>query len=324
MGADEGTAVARDLHTQVGWTAEGGDCAQPVLDDTIIRTASYTGGIGRRPRGCYHGLMAVPLLSAREGPLVTLTLNDPERANPLSPAMMETLARALEDAAADDTVRAVILTGAGAHFSAGADLDALGRVAAGGDEAANRADSELLRYLFEVLLGHPKLTVAAVHGAAIAGGCGLATACDLVVAEARARFAYTEVKIGFLAAVVLTFLTRRVPGHVARRMLLDPEVLSGERAVAIGLADELAEDGKALERARELALAVCAKASPAALTATKSLLNKVVGLGWRQALETAAAANVAQRQHPECIRGVREFLQTKSTPDWLETPSEDV
>ena len=81
---------------------------------------------------------------------------------------------------------------------------------------------ERLRHLFELLLGHPKLTVAAVHGAAVAGGCGLATACDLVVAEPGARFAYTEVKIGFLAAMVLTFLTRRVAGHVARRMLLDP------------------------------------------------------------------------------------------------------
>jgi methylglutaconyl-CoA hydratase len=267
--------------------------------------------------------MNLPLLSAREGPLVILTLNDPERANPLSPAMMEALTGALERAAADDGVRAVILTGAGRHFSAGADLEALERVASGGDEAANRADSEGLRRLFEVLLGHPKLTVAAVHGAAIAGGCGLATACDLVVAEGGARFAYTEVKIGFIAAVVLTFLTRRVPGHVARRMLLDPEMLSGERAVAIGLADELADEGRALERARELALAVCAKASPAALAATKALLNEAIGLGWREALEVAAAANVAQRRHVECVRGVRRFLEAKSTPDWLEGPVED-
>ena len=262
--------------------------------------------------------MTEPLLSVREGPLVILTLNDPERANPLSPAMMEALTAALEIAAADTTVRAVILTGAGRHFSAGADLTALESIASGGDEEANRIDSERLRRLFEVLLGHPKLSVAAVHGAAVAGGCGLATACDLVVTEPGARFAYTEVKIGFLAAVVLTFLTRRVPGHVARRMLLDPEMIGGEQAVAMGLADELADEGKALERARALARSVCAKASPAALAATKALLNDVAGLGWREALEVAAAANVAQRMHPECTRGVRSFLELRTTPDWLD------
>jgi methylglutaconyl-CoA hydratase len=262
------------------------------------------------------------VLEKRHGPVVILTLNDPERANPLSPEMMGELTAALETTAADSSISAVILTGAGRHFSAGADLAALERIATGGDEAGNRADVETLNRLFEVLLGHSKLTVAAVHGAAVAGGCGLATACDLVVAEPGARFAYTEVRIGFLAAVVSTFLTRRVPGHVARRMLLDPEMLSGERAVELGLADELAPEGEAVETAVALARSVCAKASPSALAATKRLLNETVGRGWRDALETAAAANVRQRMDPECARGVRTFLETKATPKWLEDDDE--
>jgi len=262
--------------------------------------------------------MSEMVIQENRGPIAVLTLNEPERANPLSPAMMTGLTAALETAAGDSAVRAVILTGAGRHFSAGADLAALERIAAGGDEAANRADVELLNRLFEVLLDHPKLTVAAVHGAAVAGGCGLATACDLVVAEAGARFAYTEVKIGFLAAVVSTFLTRRVAGHVARRMLIDPEMFGGERAVELGLADELAPDGEALETAVALARSVCSKASPSALAATKALLNETVGLGWREALETAASANLRQRMHSECARGVRTFLDSKKTPDWLD------
>ena len=262
--------------------------------------------------------MSKIVIEKRHGPVVILTLNDPERANPLSPAMMEELTAALETTAADPSVRAVVLTGAGRHFSAGADLAALERIATGGDEAVNRTDVEMLNRLFTVLLGHPKLTVAAVHGAAVAGGCGLATACDLVVAEPGARFAYTEVRIGFLAAVVSTFLTRRVPGHVARRMLLDPELLNGERAVELGLADELAPEGKVVETAVALARSVCAKASPSALAATKALLNETVGRGWRDALETAAEANVHQRMDPECARGVRTFLDSKTTPDWLE------
>ncbi len=262
--------------------------------------------------------MSEIVLEERRGPIVVLTLNDPGRANPLSAPMVDALTAALERAASARALRAVILTGAGRHFSAGADLEALARIADDGDDALNRSDVERLRKLFEVLLGHPKLTVAAVQGAAVAGGCGLATACDLVVAEPGASFAYPEVKIGFLAAMVLTFLTRRVPGHVARRLLLDPEYLNGVSAVELGLADELAEEGGALESAVARARVICAKASPAALAATKALLNQTVGLGWREALSVAAEANVRQRRNPECARGVRSFLEHKRTPDWLD------
>lgn len=263
--------------------------------------------------------MVNEILERRDGPVLVLTLNHPERANPLSSELVLALHSALSEAAADDRIRAVVLAGAGRHFSAGADLEALERLASGGDDEGARRDTEQLKSLYETLLGHPKLTVAAVHGAAVAGGCGLATACDFVVAEPGARFAYTEVKIGFLAAMVLTFLTRRVPGHVARRMLLDPEMIDGERAVALGLADELAAEGAGLETAIEMARRVCSKASPSALAATKALLNETVGLGWREALAAAAEANISQRRTSDCVRGVRSFLETKKTPNWLET-----
>ncbi len=258
------------------------------------------------------------VMKEEHGPVLVLTLNDPARANPLSSEMVAVLSEALERATSDACVRAIVLAGAGRHFSAGADLEALERIAETGEEVASRSDTEQLRHLFEVLLGNPKLTVAAVQGAAIAGGCGLATACDLVVTEPGARFAYTEVKIGFLAAMVLTFLTRRVAGHVARQMLLNPEMIGGEQAVELGLADELAAEGESMSTAIALARAVCAKASPSALAATKALLNETVGLGWQEALAAAAEANVRQRMHPECRRGVRAFLETKKTPDWLD------
>lgn len=263
--------------------------------------------------------MSELVLTEQRGPVRVLFLNDPDRANPLSPALVERLTSELEAAAgAAEDVRAVVLAGRGRHFSAGADLAALEELASRGDAAANRADSERLRRLFETLLDLPSLTVAAVHGAAVAGGCGLATACDLVVAERSSRFAYTEVKIGFVAALVLTFLVRRVPGHVARRLLLDPEMVPGPEAVALGLADRLVEDGTAVDEAVSWARRIAAKAAPSAVAATKRLLNQVVGLSWREALAVAAEANVNQRLHPECRRGVRHFLDTRRTPDWLE------
>jgi methylglutaconyl-CoA hydratase len=268
----------------------------------------------------YHSIMSDILLERRDGPVLVLALNDPERANPLSAALADRLYRALADAAGDPSVRAVVLTGAGRHFSAGADLAALERLAEGGTEADNREDSERLERLYAELLDHPKLTVAAVHGAAIGGGCGLATACDLVIAERSARFGYTEITIGFIPALVSTFLTRRVSGSVARRLLLDPGLVDGARAVELGLADELVDDGAAIEAAIARARSIARKSSAAALAATKRLLNLSVGMGWRDALMAASRANVQQRRHPDCRHGVRTFLATKSTPDWLAEP----
>ena len=268
--------------------------------------------------------MSDVLLRATDGPLLTLTLNESGRANPLSPRMASALTAALHNAAEDPDVRAVILTGAGKHFSAGADLTALEQIAEGGDAEANLADSRGLEQLFAVLLSHPKVTIAVVQGAAIAGGCGLATACDFVVAEPNAKFCYTEVKIGFIPALVSTFLIRRVSGHIARRLLLDPEMLNASEAFKLGLVDELADEGEALDRARNLALSICRKASPAALASTKALMNRTVGMGWREALAVAAEANAGQRVHPECRRGVRFFLETKSTPDWLEDSENEI
>lgn len=261
--------------------------------------------------------MSTPILVERDGPLLVITLNDPERANALSATMVDAVWRALSLAEEDPELRAVIVSGAGRHFSAGADLAALERLADGGTDAENRADSERFERMYAALLDHPKLTVAAVHGAAIGGGCGLATACDIVVAERGARFGYTEVTIGFVPALVSTFLTRRVAGGVARRLLLDPEIVDGARAVELGLADLLVDDGRATAVAKERALAVARKAAGSAITATKRLLNEIVGMDWRAALAAGSRANVQQRRTSECSRGVRAFLASKSTPDWL-------
>jgi methylglutaconyl-CoA hydratase len=262
--------------------------------------------------------MDTPVLADDRGPCRVLTLNDPKRANPLSGELVGLLTDALASAATDDRVRAVILAGAGRHFSAGADLSVLQQIATGSDPQGLRRDSEALRDLFEVLLGHPKLTLSAVQGAAIGGGCGLATACDVVIAEPSARFAYTEITIGYVPALVLTFLTRRVSGHVARRLLLDPGRIDGQRAVDLGLADELADDGTARDRAIELATAMARKGSAAAIAATKRLLSETAGMDWREALALAAEVNASHRLHPECVRGVKTFLEHKRTPDWLE------
>jgi len=261
--------------------------------------------------------MTNPVQIHREGALLLLTLNEPERANPLSAGSVVALTQAFSGPAMAPEVRAVIICGAGRHFCAGADLHALQALASGSDRQSNLDDSHLLEELYGTVLTCPKLTVAAVQGAAMGGGCGLATACDLVLVERSARLAYTEVKLGFIPALVSTFLSRRLPGSVARRLLLTAEILDGERACACGLADEVVEDGTVLERARERALAVTGTSSPAAIAATKQLLIDCVGLSVGEALALASQANADHRSHPECLYGIRTFLATKTTPDWL-------
>ncbi|MEW6745694.1 MAG: enoyl-CoA hydratase-related protein [Planctomycetota bacterium] len=252
----------------------------------------------------------------RDEPFMNLFLDDPARGNPLTSDAIATLREGLACAAQEDLIRAVLLVGVGHHFSTGMDLSSLQKLSARSPEE-NLADSRQLAELFRDMLTLPKIIVAAVRGVAAGGGCGLATACDFVVASENARFQYTEVKIGFVPALVSTFLLRRVPGHVARRLLLDPDWLPAPKAKELGLVDEIVPDESLEERARTLALRVCRNASPSSIAATKKLLYTIPGMSLDEALAHAAEVNAQQRTTADCRRGVSTFLQTKTTPNWL-------
>ncbi len=257
------------------------------------------------------------LRTERDGDLLWVTLDDPKRANALSPTLVSELTETYSSDLRADGVRAVMLSATGKHFSAGADLDNLHAVA-DGDLDANRRESAKLRELFESILRQETLTVALVQGACVAGGCGLATACDFVIAADDARFMYSEVRIGFVAALVATFLPLRLRGSHIRELLLDPEFISAQRALEIGLinrlaaADELRDAGKAL--AREL----LAKASSESIARTKRLLLDMLGRRVDERLDRAAEANAQSRLTEDCRRGVATFLADKRTPDWSE------
>ena len=259
--------------------------------------------------------MSGPLRVERDGDLVRLTLEDPERANALSPALAGALTAAFRRDWRAEGVRAILLGGAGRHFCAGADLENL-RALADATPLDHRLDSSRLRDLFEAVLRQEALTIALVQGACVAGGCGLATACDVVVAADDARFLYSEVRIGFVAALVATFLPLRVDGRHLRELLLAPEFVDARRAVEIGLAnrvvprDELAVAGEAL------AGEMLSRASSDSIAATKRLLLGTLGLRLDERLDLAAATNAAARQTPDCKRGVAYFLEHKRTPDW--------
>ncbi len=250
------------------------------------------------------------------GDLLWVTLDNPQKANALSPAMLAEVTHLYEQPLREEGIRAVLLRGAGKHFSAGADLKHLATLKDAGPEE-NRQDSERLRALFASVLYQPALTVALVHGSCIAGGCGLATAHDYVVASEDARLMYSEVKIGFVAALVATFLPLRVKGRDLRELLLDPQLMDARRAHEIGLVNRVVPATKELaEAGEELVAGILAAASSESIARTKGLLLDVVGRPLADALERAAEVNAASRSTDDCRHGIATFLKTKRPPRW--------
>lgn len=250
-----------------------------------------------------------------EGDLLFVTLNDPARANALSPALAAELTALYRRDLRGEGVRAVLLAGAGKHFCAGADLEHLQSLQ-GASALDNRLDSGRLRDLFEAILRQEALTLALVQGSCVAGGCGLATACDFVVAADDARFLYSEVRIGFVAAIVATYLPMRLRGSDLRELLLNPDFVPAERALAIGLANRVVPKAELAAAGERLAGEILGKASSESIARTKWLLLELPGLRLDERLGAAAEANAAARATADCKRGIATFLAEKKTPDW--------
>ena len=249
------------------------------------------------------------MVQVEKGHVAVVFLNDLERRNPLSPEMALSLLQALDDLEADPGVRAVVLTGRGKAFSAGADLAFLERVTELGAEENYRHSLSLMR-LFHRVYTYPKPTVAAVNGPAVAGGAGLALACDLVVMDEEARLGYTEVKIGFVAALVSVILVRAVGEKAAKDLLLTGRLVEAREAKALGLVNRIAPPGKALEEAKALAEEV-AKNAPTSLRLTKELLLALPGMGLEDGFRLAALANAWVRETGDLKEGIRAFFEKR-------------
>ena len=256
-----------------------------------------------------------PLTLRREGDQLWATLDEPERANALSPALIAALTELYSRPLLDEGIRAIVLTAAGRNFSAGADLAHLQSLQTATLED-NRADSQRLRDLFAAVLRQEALTVALVQGACIAGGCGLATAHDFVVAADDARFMYSEVKIGFVAALVATFLPLRVRGSDLRELLLFPRLLDAPDALALGLVNRVVTRADLEPSGLALVRDVLANASSQSIARTKRLLLDLLGRSLGEAMDLAAEQNAQARLSADCQRGIAHFLATKTAPSW--------
>ena len=244
--------------------------------------------------------------------IARITLNRPDKRNAISYELIDDLIAALKQAA-ESSVQIVILTGAGKAFCAGMDLDNLKQLI-GRTHEQNVKDSETMASLFRTLYAFPKPTIAAVNGAAIAGGTGLATLCDFTLAVPEAKFGYTEVRIGFVPGIVSSYLIANVGEKRARDLLLTGRLFDAEEAHRIGLVTEVVPADQLTPRALQLAGQLMEN-SPMSLRTTKALLSSYTQEQLERQLESAIRENAASRQTADFKEGITAFLE-KRKPVW--------
>ena len=253
-----------------------------------------------------------------EGLIRTIMLNRPERRNAMTPEMQEELIAAMEAAGAADC-RVVVFAGAGEAFCSGLDLTVL-QESMTRTVAENRVDAERVARLLMTLYSLPKPTIAAVHGAAIAGGTGLATICDFTLAVPAAKFGYTEVRIGFVPALVSAFLMLQIGDKRARDLLLTGRLFDAAEAHRLGLVSEVVAAEELMGRVRELA-GVLAANSPEALAATKQLLVAQNKAWLEAAIAESLEANARARETADFREGVTAFMEKRKAV-WPNPPIE--
>jgi methylglutaconyl-CoA hydratase len=246
------------------------------------------------------------LMSHRRGDVLVVTLNRPEKRNALDDSLVNGLKSALRDADSREDVRAVVLTGAGADFCSGADLSALRKISEA-SVAENLEDARKLLELYALIRRMSVPVVAAVRGRALAGGCGLATACDIVLAAASARFGYPEVKIGFVPAMVMAILRRNVSEKRAFELVTRGAELSAAEAERAGLVNRVFDDTD-FESQVESYVAGFERVSRSSVVLTKRLLYQMDGMSFDAALQTGAEVNTIARMTEDCQAGIARFL----------------
>jgi methylglutaconyl-CoA hydratase len=244
-------------------------------------------------------------------PAVIITLNRPDKRNALSRALIQALTDAVHRAKVDPEARSVILTGAGPAFCAGMDLSELAEILQQPSESAVWEDALCLARLDDLIYTLPKPTIAAVNGAAVAGGAGLVTVCDLGLAVPGAVFGYTEVRRGLVAAMVMPHLLRHVGERSARQLLLTGDLIDANEACRIGLINQVVPPEKLLDQGLKLAESL-ADGGPKALAMTKSLLQRFSPQA--MSIEETAKASAAPRLSDECQQGLQAFFAKQPNP----------
>lgn len=236
-----------------------------------------------------------------------ITLNRAEKRNALNACFVSELKEAFNTAKTDNNCKVVVLQAEGDAFCAGADLAYLQELQSNSYDE-NLADSTHLMELFQQIYTFPKVVIASVEGHAIAGGCGLATVCDLSISSQEAKFGYSEVKIGFIPAIVSVFLIRKIGEAKSKELLLTGNIITAEKAQAYGLINQVVEKEKVKDTVIALSQQLCQSTSGESLSLTKQLINGVQEKGLTEAFQWAAALNAQARETADCQAGIAAFL----------------
>ncbi len=236
-----------------------------------------------------------------------ITLNRPEKMNALSFEVVSELKRGFEILEKDKTVKIVVLNAKGSSFCAGADLAYLQKMQNNSYEE-NLTDSNNLKELLYQIYTLKKIVVAQVQGHALAGGCGLASVCDFVFAVPEAKFGYTEVKIGFIPAIVMVFLLRKIGEAKVKELLLGGELVSAEEAQQLGIVNKIVSSGELVSAVKAFAGKLLSSNSLHAMMVTKQMIAQVQSMSIEDALTYTAEMNATARSSDDCKRGVTAFL----------------
>lgn len=243
-----------------------------------------------------------------------ITLNRPEKRNALNEELVTKLGETFDKASADNDVKVIVLKANGDAFCSGADLGYLQNLQNFSFEE-NLVDSTRLKDLFLKIYRLNKIVIAQVEGHAIAGGCGLATVCDFIYSVPEAKFGYTEVKIGFIPAIVMVFLVRKIGDQRARQLLLSGGLITAGEALQLGLITSVPDKQSISADVIAFADKLIRTNSAQALATTKQMIGEVQSLPLEEALTYAARMNADARASEDCKRGIAGFLN-KQLPEW--------
>ena len=252
--------------------------------------------------------MSSLLLTQLKGRVATVILNRPEKRNALSAELVADLTQWMTSLNANQDVRVIVIRSADKPFCAGADLKYLAQLRDFSLEE-NEADSQALRRLFDLIYLSPKIVISQVEGPALAGGCGLATLADLCIATPEATFGYTEVKIGFIPALVMVYLREKMGGGVIRDLMLTGRVLTANEAHELGLVQRLVSAEQIESVVNQTAQDLCENTSQEAVASVKEMLRVIPSMSRDEALDYAAKQNAKARGSNDCRKGIDAFLQ---------------
>jgi methylglutaconyl-CoA hydratase len=242
--------------------------------------------------------------------VASITLNRPEKRNALNEELIQELSEALSAAEKDDSVKAIILKANGNTFCSGADLDQLKAMQSNSYEE-NLADSTRLKDLFLKIYTLKKIVVAQVEGYALAGGCGLATVCDFTFCTPESKFGYTEARIGFVPAIVMVFLVRKLGEKKAGQLLLGADIVPAEEAMNLGLVNQIFEKNKIQQAVIDFSQKLVSQNSGSSMALTKQMISNLSGKSLEESLNYAAQQNAMARGSEDCKKGIKAFLEKK-------------